>query len=109
MTRKRKWMFAVAGVLGRWCSSRALGNLGRGFNATELRAAVRRTPKLAAATTDEERARGGPTLSPATATRAYAATSSRACRAGDDPARAAAVAAIEKHLDALPDGDGRAP
>ncbi len=102
MTRKRKWMLRGAGVLvavvagaGTWAA----------LNATELRARFA-AAKLSAATTDEERARWADALvgSGEPGVRKLA----QGLSTDDEPARAAAVAAFEKYLTALPDGDPRA-
>ncbi len=75
------------------------------LNATELRARYA-AAKLSAATTDEERAKWADTLvsSGTPGVRKLA----EGLSTDNEPARAAAVAAIEKHLTALPEGDPRA-
>ena len=102
MTRKRKWMLRAVGLLvavivgvGTWVA----------LNATALRATFA-ARNLASATTEEERAKWADTLV------GYGEPGVRklaeCVRSGDDPARAAAVAALDKHLGALPDNDPRA-
>ena len=101
MTGKRKWMVRAAGLLvalvagaGTWVA----------LNATELRARLA-ARELTAAGTDEERAKwaealigyGDPGMR-------HLAECVQIC---SDQTRAAAVAVMEKHLDALPDGDPR--
>jgi hypothetical protein len=76
-----------------------------GFNAAALRAKFAAT-KLSAATTDDERTRWADALV------GYGEPGVRQLvefvKAGDEPDRAAAVAALERHLTALPEGDPRA-
>ena len=102
MTRKRKWMLRGAAVLvavvagaGTWAA----------LNATELRTRYA-AARLAAATTDEERARWADALvghgEPGVRKLAQGLSTD------DEPARAAAGAALEKYLTALPEGDPRA-
>jgi hypothetical protein len=73
-----------------------------GLNATELRAKFA-ARKLTSAATDEERARWAEALL------GYGEPGARGLvecvKSGDEPARAAAVAALERHLGALPAGD----
>jgi hypothetical protein len=102
MTRKRKWPLRAAGVavmlvagVGTWA----------GINATELRAKFT-ARQLSAATTDDERAKWADTLlgygNPGTLELI------ECIQTGDDPTRRAAVAAFDKHLNTMPDGDSRA-
>lgn len=102
MTRKRKWMLRAAGLLvavlagaGTWAA----------LNATSLRATFA-ARNLASAITDDERARWAESLvgcgEPGVRKLA------ECVRSGDEPTRAAAVAALDKHLHALPDNDPRA-
>src|ERR1700677_4907353 len=76
-----------------------------GLNATELRAKFT-ARELATATTDEDRARCADALI------GYGEPGVRhlvvCVQNGDDPARDAAVTAVEKYLTALTDGDARA-
>ncbi len=102
MTRKRKWMLRAAGVVvaivagaGTWAW----------INAAELRARFA-AQRMASATTDEERAKWADTLiehgEPGVRKLADCVKN------GEEPTRAAAVAAFEKHLAALLDNDPRA-
>jgi hypothetical protein len=102
MTAKRKWAVRAAGVaamvvagVGTWAA----------VNATELRAKFA-ARQLAAATTEGERARWADALA------GYGEPGARelveCVRSGEGPARAAAAAALERHLGALPDNDPRA-
>ena len=102
MTRKRKWMLRAAGLLvaivagaGTWVA----------LNATALRATFA-ARNLASATTDAERAQWADALV------GYGEPGVRklteCLRSGDDQSRAAAVTALDKHLNALPDNDPRA-
>jgi HEAT repeat protein len=102
MTRRRKWALRAAGVavmvaagVGAWA----------GVNATELRAKWA-AHKLGGAATDEERARHAEALL------GYGEPGAReligCLSSGGDGPRAAAAAALAKHLNALPDGDPRA-
>jgi hypothetical protein len=101
VTGLRKWKWRVAAVLvlavvsaGTWA----------GFHATELRAkwAAR---KLAAAQTDEERARWASTLAGYGEPGIDGLVECLKC--GDEPAREAALTALEQHLESLPLGDPR--
>jgi len=102
VTHKRKWM--LRGVALAVCLLAMVGTWAA-LNATELRAKYA-ARKLASATTDEDRASWADTLL------GYGEPGARelvACvKSGEDPARTAAVAAFEKYLNALPDGDARA-
>ncbi len=100
MTRK-KWTrvaLALAVLL-------AIGGAWAGFNAPLLRAKYA-GQKLAAASTDEERAQWADKLV------TYGTPGFERLigfvKSGDEPGRAAAVAALDRHLTALPDGDTRA-
>jgi HEAT repeat protein len=97
MTRSRKWALRAAGVavmvaaaVGTWA----------GVNATELRAKFA-ARKLAAATTDDERATWADALA------GYGEPGARelveCVKSGEEPARAAAAHSLAKYLDALPD------
>ncbi|MBN9118931.1 MAG: HEAT repeat domain-containing protein [Planctomycetes bacterium] len=98
----RKWTLRAAGLVaavlvgaGTWVA----------LNATALRAALA-ARNLASAATDEERAKWADTLI------GYGEPGvhklAECLRAGDDPTRAAAVAAFDRYLGALPDDDARA-
>jgi hypothetical protein len=99
--RKRKWVLraigagAVLAVVAAWV----------GVNASALRArlAVR---QLAAAATDEDRARWADELIGYGEPGLHRLT--ECLTSGTDPVRAAAAAALDRHLTALPDGDTRA-
>lgn len=102
MTRKRKWTLRLLGVtvmvvagVGTWA----------GVNATELRTKFA-ARQLTHAATDDERTRWADTLL------TYGELGTHelidCVRTGEDPARGAAVAALDKHLSAFPDNDSRA-
>jgi len=95
MARAAGLLVALVAGAGTWVA----------LNATELRARFA-ARELTAAATDEERAQWADALI------GYGDPGMRhlaACvQNGSDPTRAAAVAAMEKHLDSLPDGDPRA-
>lgn len=102
MTARRKWALRAAGVAvmvvagaGTWAA----------VNATELRAKFA-ARKLAAATTDEERAKWADALA------GYGEPGARelveCVKSGEEPTRDSAVIALAKHLEALPNGDPRA-
>jgi hypothetical protein len=102
VTRKRKWILRAAGLAvaivtgaGTWAW----------INAAELRARFA-AQQMANASTDEERAKWADALIDhgELGVRKLAEYVKR----GEDPACAAAVAALEKHLSALPDNDPRA-
>src|SRR5262249_27575006 len=101
MTRKRKWTLRVVGVavlaavgIGTWAGLHG-----------PLRAKYA-AHKLATATTDEERAMWADALA------GYGEPGIQklvACvKSGDDHTRSAAIAAIDRHLSAMPEGDPRA-
>lgn len=97
-----KWKLRAVGVV---LAALAAAGTWVGFNASALRAKYA-ARQLASATTDEDRARHADALI------GYGEPGVRklvACACtGDEPVRAAAVAALDKHLTALPDGDARA-
>lgn len=99
MTRKWAWRAgAVALVV-------AFGAVWVGSNASALRARYA-AQNLAAATTDEERARHADALA-ALGTPGFDRLIGFV-KIGPEPAREAASAALERHLSALPEGDARA-
>jgi hypothetical protein len=95
MLRAAGLLVAVVSGAGTWAA----------MNATALRATFA-ARQLAAATTDQERAMWANTLA------GYGEPGVRklaqCVQSGSDPAREAAVAALEEHLSALPDNDPRA-
>ncbi|HEY1186168.1 MAG TPA: hypothetical protein VGE74_00865 [Gemmata sp.] len=102
MTPRKKWLVRASGVLA---AVVAVGGVWAAFNASVLRAKYA-GQKLAGATTDEERARWADEL--VTYGTPGFEQLIRALTAGDAPTRAAAGAALDRHLTALPDGDPRA-
>lgn len=102
MTPKQKWTLRAVGLLVAVISGAATW---AALNATALRASFAAN-KLTSATTAEERARWAEALT------AYgepgASKLADAVRGGDEPTRAAAAAALAKHLDAVPDNDAGA-
>ncbi|MCI0705411.1 MAG: hypothetical protein L0241_30490 [Planctomycetia bacterium] len=102
MTRKRKWTLRLVAVgmlaIGAICAWAAV-------NAPALRARYA-AQKLTASTTDEERAKWADALV------GYGEPGFRklleCVKFANDPTRAAAVAALDRHLTALPEGDPRA-
>jgi hypothetical protein len=95
MLRAAGLLVAVLAGAGTWAA----------LNATALRATFA-ARNLASATTDDERAKWADTLT------GYGEPGVRklaeCVRSGDEPTRAAAAAALDKHLGSLPDNDPRA-
>ena len=101
MTRK-KWTTRAAGVVALVV---VIGGTWAGFNASVLRAKFA-AQKLAAATTDEDRTQRADQLV------SYGTPGIDQLigfvKTGDDATRTAAVGALDRHLNAMPDGDARA-
>jgi hypothetical protein len=95
MLRAAGLLVAIVAGAGTWAA----------LNATELRARFA-AQKLATATTDDERAKWADAL--AGSGEPGVRKLLECVQTGDEPARAAAGAAIEKHLTALTDGGARA-
>ncbi len=102
MTRKRKWTWRAVGVV---TVVVVVGGAWAGSNASALRARYA-AQQLAAAPTDEERTRCADALA-ALGTPGFARLIDFV-KSGDDSTRTAAAAALDRHLNALPDGDARA-
>lgn len=101
-TRSRKWRLRALGLLALLL---VVGGAWVGMNVSALRAKYT-ARQLAVATSDDDRARCAEALI------GYGEPGVRqlveCVKTGDDAARGAALAALDKHLGSLPDGDTRA-